>query len=94
MRCPKSACDSVTVLLLAHGHGGACSRAEQRSLYARRDAFTAAFAEAHNGLLCREILGYDLTVPEQRALIVEKGLFASVCAPLVCAACDMLEGLL
>ena len=49
---------ALMVLGLAHGHGGACSRAEQR------------------------------------ALIVEKGLFASVCAPLVCAACDMLEGLL
>ena len=29
---------------------------EYLSRFARRDAFTAAFAEAHNGLLCREIL--------------------------------------
>ena len=35
---------ALMVLGLAHGHGGACSRAEQRSLYARRDAFTACFA--------------------------------------------------
>lgn len=91
-------CGCVTgglmVLGLAHGCGGACSRAERLSLYSRRDAFTAAFSQAHGGLLCREILSHDLTVPEQRAVIVQKGLFRSVCAPLVCATCEMLENLL
>ena len=91
-------CGCVTgglmVLGLAHGNAGAWSREEQRVLYARRDAFTGAFARAHGGLLCREILGYDLTIPDQRAVIVDKGLFTSVCAPLVCATCDMLEDLL
>ena len=91
-------CGCVTgglmALGLAHGRGGACSRAEQQSLYAERDAFTAAFSRAHGSLLCREILGHDLTLPEQRAVIVEKALFSSVCAPLVCATCEMLEELL
>lgn len=91
-------CGCVTgglmVLGLAHGCGGPCSRAEQQSLYAVRDAFTAAFSRAQGSLLCREILGHDLTIPGQRAVIVEKGLFSSVCAPLVCAACAMLEELL
>lgn len=91
-------CGCVTgglmVLGLAHGHGGACSRDEQQILYARRDAFTTAFFQTRGSLFCREILRYDLTIPEQRALIVEKGLFSSICAPLVCATCDMLEELL
>ena len=50
-----------------------------------------AFVRAHGSLLCREILGHDLTIPQERALIMEKGLFTTVCAPLVCAACDLLE---
>lgn len=91
-------CGCVTgglmVVGLAHGCGGACSRAERQDLNARRDAFTEAFSQARGSLLCREILGYDLTIPEQRAIIVQKGLFSSVCAPLVCATCEMLEELL
>lgn len=82
---------ALMVLGLAHGCGGPCSRERKRNLYSRRDAFMTAFARSHGGLLCREILGHDLTVPEERALIVEKNLFTTVCAPLVCATCGLLE---
>lgn len=82
---------ALMVLGLAHGCAGPCSRERKRNLYSRRDAFMTAFAGSHGGLLCREILGHDLTVPEERAIIMEKDLFTTVCAPLVCAACGLLE---
>ena len=88
-------CGCVTGALMAlgvaHGCAGPCSRERKGNLYSRRDAFMTAFVRAHGSLLCREILGHDLTIPQERALIMEKGLFTTVCAPLVCAACDLLE---
>ncbi|CAK7010738.1 MAG: hypothetical protein DESF_00420 [Desulfovibrio sp.] len=82
---------ALMALGMAHGCAGPCSRERKGNLYSRRDAFMTAFFRAHGSLLCREILGHDLTIPQERALIMEKGLFTTVCAPLVCAACDLLE---
>lgn len=82
---------ALMALGMAHGCAGPCSRERKGNLYSRRDAFMTAFVRAHGSLLCREILGHDLTIPQERALIMEKGLFTTVCAPLVCAACDLLE---
>ena len=82
---------ALMALGMAHGCAGPCTRERKQNLYSRRDAFMAAFADSHGSLLCREILGHDLTSPEERALIMEKNLFTTVCAPLVCATCDLLE---
>ena len=76
---------------LAHGPAGACSRDQKQALYARRDAFMAAFAQAHGSLECRGILGHDLTDPQARALILEKNLFTTVCVPMICETCALLE---
>ena len=82
---------SLMVLGMLHGNGGPCSRPQKEAFYARRDAFLQAFAKAHGGLRCRDLLGHDVTTPEGMAAVRQNNLFITTCAPLVCAACALLE---
>ena len=88
-------CGCVTGALmamgLAHGVAGPCSLEQKQSLNARRDAFMAAFAAANGSIECRGVLGHDLTDPQQLAVIKEKKLFTTVCVPLICDTCTLLE---
>ena len=82
---------ALMVIGLAHGPAGPCSREQKQNLYGRRDAFMAAFAAANGSLACKGVLGHDLTDPQQRAVIREKKLFTTVCVPLICDTCALLE---
>lgn len=82
---------ALMVIGMLYGPKGPCSRAEKNAFYTRRDAFTEAFAKAHGSLRCRDILGHDVTTPEGVAAIKQQNLFITTCAPLVCAACALLE---
>lgn len=82
---------ALMVIGLARGPAGPCSREQKQNLYGRRDAFMAAFAAANGSLACRGVLGHDLTDPQQRAVIREKKLFTTVCVPLICDTCALVE---
>ena len=82
---------ALMVLGLMHGPEGPCARPQNQAFSDRRDAMTEAFAKAHGGLLCREVLGHDLTTPEGMAAVRKDNLFITTCAPLVCATCALLE---
>lgn len=49
------------------------------------------FKERNNSILCRELVGYDLNDPEQRAKVVEQGVFQKVCAKCIRDAVEILE---
>ena len=82
---------SLMVLGMLHGPSGPCSRPQKDAFYARRDAFTGAFAKAHGSLQCRGVLGHDITTPEGMAAVKQNNLFIKTCAPLVCHTCALLE---
>jgi hypothetical protein len=44
--------------------------------------------------MCRELLGYDLTDPEQLKIVLEKGLMLDLCPMLVTDAADILDEML
>ena len=82
---------SLMVLGMLHGPSGPCSRPQKDAFYARRDAFTGAFAKAHGSLQCRGVMGHDITTPEGMAAVKQNNLFIKTCAPLVCHTCALLE---
>jgi C_GCAxxG_C_C family probable redox protein len=49
------------------------------------------FKERNGSMLCRELIGYDLSDPEQRAEVVKLGLFKSSCGKFIQDAVDILE---
>ncbi len=59
--------------------------------YALAQEFMEAFRERNGSLLCRELLGVDVSTPEGIARVREKDLFRTVCPKFVKSAGELLE---
>jgi len=55
--------------------------------------FNRQFKEMHGSLCCKDLISYDLSVPEQRAIAHDKGIFSSVCPDLVRDAAQIIESI-
>lgn len=49
------------------------------------------FAEKNGSIYCRDLIGHDLSDPEERAKVVQLGLFKTTCHKCVVDAVDLLE---
>lgn len=91
-------CGCVTGALMAIGlrYGTAVpgDSETKNAMLAKKLEFEVRFAEANGSCICREILGYDLSVPEEMAKIQEKNLLTTRCPQVVCRAAEILEDLL
>ena len=91
-------CGCVTGALMAlgyqYGNAEPGDTKAKEVLLVKKSEFEEAFSKENGGLLCRDILGYDLTIPEQMAKITDQKLLETVCPKLVCSACKILEGIL
>ncbi len=91
-------CGCVVGALMALGlRYGNCEPGDQETkndFLAKKAAFEAAFCERNGSLVCREILGYDLSDPRQMEKIMELKLLETRCPKLVCSACEILEEML
>lgn len=62
--------------------------------YALAQEFMDAFRERNRSLLCREILGADVSTPDGIAEVRKKDLFSTVCPKFVRDSAEILDGLL
>ena len=49
------------------------------------------FIKKNGSVVCRELLGYDLSKPEEKAVIIEKNLFRTMCPNLIRSAVEILD---
>jgi C_GCAxxG_C_C family probable redox protein len=90
-------CGAVTGAFLAIGlkHGKSHpedSESETKEkAYALVYEFADRFRTRHGSILCRELLGCDISTPEGSAQAREKGLFSDLCPMLVQSAVEILE---
>ncbi len=49
------------------------------------------FRSRNGSIYCREIIGHDLANPEERAKVVELGLFSTVCGKCILDSVELLE---
>lgn len=91
-------CGCVTGALMALGmRYGHCTEGDadsKNALLEKKAAFEAAFREENGDLLCKKLLGHDLSTPEGMQKIMENQLLATVCPKLVCSACRIVKELL
>ena len=66
----------------------------KEKLLQKKAEFEEKFCKKHGSCICREILGYDLTKPEEMAIIQEKKLLETKCPEVVCDTCKILEEML
>ncbi len=80
-------CGAVTGALMAIGlKYGATDPADsvaKEQAYSLAQELMRRFRERHGDVMCRPLLGLDVGTAEGRQAAMERGLFASICAPLV-----------
>lgn len=91
-------CGCVTGALMAiglkYGHYKLGDEESKNAMLEKKAAFENEFKAQYETLICRELLGYDLTKEEEMAKIMEEQLLVTKCPKLACCACDILEELL
>jgi len=93
-----STCGAVSggllVIGLKHGRLRPEDAAAKEKTYALVREFLARFAERHGSIICRELLGVDLSTPEGHEEARRRGLFAERCSRFVSEAAEILEAIL
>ena len=88
-------CGCVVGALIALGMKYATTEANDQEkkdkLLELKAQFEEKFCKKNGSCICREILGYDLSVPEEMAKIQEENLLATKCPKVVLSACEFLE---
>lgn len=91
-------CGCVSGALMAiglkYGHCEPNNKKTKALLTAKAVEFEKKFIARNGSLICRNILGYNLTVPEDLKKIMEQNLFFTVCTGLICSACEILDEVL
>jgi C_GCAxxG_C_C family probable redox protein len=91
-------CGAVTGAFMVFGLaycGDSCRTMDGRkAAYEAVTSFAHQFSRRHGSLLCRELLGCDISTPEGAKLAQEKGLFRTKCPRLVRDAAGLVEAML
>lgn len=85
---------ALLVLGLKYGHYVSSDNEQKARAYEIAVEYTRRFREANGSIVCRDLLGYDLTKPDEMACIKEKGLFGTVCPKMIKSAVEILESVL
>jgi C_GCAxxG_C_C family probable redox protein len=79
------------IIGLKHGGVDPEERAAKEKTYEAMREFANRFIARHGSLICRELLGCDISTPEGFQLAKEKKLYAVVCPGLVKTAAEIVE---
>ena len=81
------------VLGLKYGAVAAADKDGKENTYAQVREFARRFAERHGSVVCKDLLGYDISTPEGLQAVKAHNLFKTRCAQLVRDAAEMLEAM-
>jgi C_GCAxxG_C_C family probable redox protein len=88
-------CGAVTgalmVIGLKNGRTEAIDAAAKEKTYELAKEFVRRFSERHGFIVCRELLGVDISTPEGKERASEQGLFSTLCPRFVADAAEILE---
>ena len=83
----------VLVAGLKYGQFIAEDKDSKSQCYAKTTEFMNAFREINGSVVCRQILGYDISKKEEYDIAAGKNLFRTLCTDMVKSAVSLLEGL-
>ena len=91
-------CGCVVGALIALGMKYATVEAnapeKKDALLKLKTQFEEKFCDKNGSCICREILGYNLSIPEEMEKIQEEKLLETKCPKVVLSACEILEKML
>ena len=83
-------CGAVTGALMALGlHSGNATTDKKDETYRLAEEFLSRFQERHGTILCRELIGFDLSKSGELQKAREQGVFKSICPGLVKSATEL-----
>jgi len=85
---------ALMVLGLKFGHSHSDDADEKARAYAIAVDFNNRFSAKSGSIICKDLLRYDLSIPEEMAVIKEKNLFKTICPNMITNAVDILEQIL
>jgi C_GCAxxG_C_C family probable redox protein len=91
-------CGAVTGVIMVIGLKYGKTRAEDEQIeekaYSLIQEFVDKFNSRNGSIICRELLGYDISTLEGMKLAKEKNLFITICPKLVQDAAEIIEQIL
>lgn len=85
---------ALMVLGLKYGYSNSDNAEEKAKAYNLAGEFNNRFIQKNGSVVCKNILKYDLTIPEDLKKIKENNLFTTVCPQLVADATEIIEQML
>lgn len=85
---------ALLVIGLRCGHSVADDMETKAYSYKVSEEFMTRFINKNGSSVCRALLGYDLTKPEEKKVILEKNLFKTKCLDMIRDACRILDDLI
>lgn len=82
---------ALTVLGLKYGHCHLGNEEEKGRAYRISEDFMNRFMQKNDTVVCRELLGYDLSEPEDMKKIKELNLFKTTCPEMVRCATEIVD---
>ncbi|MFC2100862.1 C-GCAxxG-C-C family protein [Bacteroidota bacterium] len=84
----------LIVLGLKYGYSIPIDEIEKTNLFEKVEAFKSAFLEIHKSLVCKELIGHDLSIPKDKEKALAENTFNTVCPDFVNNAVTILEKLI
>ena len=85
---------ALMVFGLKYGHCHSENDEEKAHEYALAVEFNKRFCEKNGSVVCKDLLGLDLTVQEDIRIIKEKNLFHTICPQMIADATEIVEQML
>lgn len=85
---------ALMVLGLKYGHGYNFTPDEKSTAYGIAEDFMNRFIAKNKSVVCRDLLGYDLTKKTDMEIIREQNLFRKICPEMIGCAVEILEEML
>lgn len=85
---------ALMVLGLLYGHSEISDAETKAKAYAISEDYMNRFIDEHGSVVCRELLGYDLSKSDEREKIMEKDLFRTICPKMIRSAVRILDEIL
>ncbi|WP_346859056.1 C-GCAxxG-C-C family protein [uncultured Draconibacterium sp.] len=93
MACAET-CGAATGAYMVIGmkHGHATSDPDAKAITKQKiQLFNEKFKGEHGSLICKELVGYDISIPEIAAEAKEAGVFESKCPLFIETACNIID---
>lgn len=85
---------ALMVLGLKYGHYESDNIDQKSRAYSIASEYTKRFKDFNGSIVCRDLLGYDLTDPNDMVHIKDKNLFGEICPKMIKSAVEVLESIL